>query len=59
MRSRIEAVPALVACVAIAFAALAAERKLSPPAPDAAHERRAQPLVAPAPLARVPSGERR
>ena len=59
MRSRIEAVPALIACVAIAFAALAAERKLSPPSPDSAHERRTQPLVAPAPLARGLTGEKR
>ena len=59
MRSRIEAVPALVACVAIAFAVLAAERKLSPPAGDPSQERRAEPLVAPAPLALAFTGDRK
>ena len=59
MRSRIEALPALVACVAIAFAALIAERKLAPPAPDSARERQARPLVAPSSPERAPSGDKR
>ena len=57
MRSRVEAVPALVACVAIAFAVLAAERKLAPVSER--HEQRSEPLMAPAPLARAFSGDKK
>ena len=58
-RTRVEAVPAVIACVAIAFAVLAAERKLAPPAGSTSQERRAEPLLAPAPLAPTFAGDRK
>jgi hypothetical protein len=56
---RVNAVPALVACVAIAFATLVAERKLNPGGPDRSAERRHQPLLAPAGLAVLVQGDRK
>lgn len=55
-RSRIEAIPALVACVAIAAAVLAAERKLAP-AGQHAQPSSSAPLLAPAPIRRPFSGD--
>ena len=56
--SRIEAIPALVACVAITFAVLAAERKLAPAA-GRSQSVSAEPLLAPAPLKRSLTGDKR
>lgn len=55
----LNAVPALIACVAIAFGTLAAERKLQPGDAAASSERREQPLLAPAGLAPTIHGEKR
>ena len=57
--SSIDAVPALIACVAIAFGTFAAERKLDPPVAESRVDARDQPLLAPAPLARPVSGDSR
>ena len=56
---RVNAVPALVACVAIAFATLVAERKLNPGSADRSAEVRQQPLLAPAGLAVMVQGDRK
>ena len=57
--TRANAAPALVACVAIAFATLVAERKLNTGNADRSAERRHQPLLAPAGLAVLVQGDRK
>ena len=44
----VNALPAVIACVAIAFGALAAERKLDPRPADGSAEERGRPLLVPA-----------